>query len=185
MKIAEGSKTTHTVFGLAQGEPYHFKVRGRNICHTGEFSEDLTVYLADVPAQMEQVVAKIVDCSARFSWKKPADGGSNIISYSVEVRDVDQVKYHQVNDCSRSVDSLTCEVSLATFTRFPWNLKSGQLIHVRARAINRFGFGQNSEVSESDKTLFDVPAEVQKFKIDSKTAYSIKLTWDAVEDEKA
>jgi len=92
----------YTVAGLYSGSTYTFKVRARNAVGYGEFSTELSVLAAQKP---DIPLAPTTSISDRWDviidWTAPYDGGSAILSYTVELRTTDVTVF--------SIDATNCD----------------------------------------------------------------------------
>ena len=57
---------------------YEFRVRARNSCGTGEWSDRIGVVFTVPPRPMNPPVLSIDSCSVVFEWEAPLDGGESI-----------------------------------------------------------------------------------------------------------
>ena len=83
--IAElGNVLTHTVFGLMNGQTYHFFVRAWNAVGESVSSNRASATPATLPDQPTGLVASAGDEQITLAWSPPTDdGGSSVTGYNV------------------------------------------------------------------------------------------------------
>jgi hypothetical protein len=71
---------------LATPGVYWFKLRSKNKCDWGSFSDILSFSVSKKPDPVENVhVAQNDDCNLAVKWDAPFDGGSALLGYKVEL----------------------------------------------------------------------------------------------------
>ena len=125
-----GTDTTYTVFNLANGQPYRFRVRALNSVGEGAASApSANVTPATEPDAPTNLGATVSDQRVELSWMAPAsNGGAAILRYEYEL------------DNSGTWTS-TGGTAPSTTVR---NLTNGQSYTFRVRAVNRVGAGAES-----------------------------------------
>ena len=99
--IKEVSEPRHTVAKNIGAKAYKFKVVAKNSCGRSAESEQLLWNDKFKPDKMQSPRVRVdpKKCSVRFSWVKPADGGSSLEEYKLEIRDSNRYKWHRVESC--------------------------------------------------------------------------------------
>ena len=139
-----GSQTSLVVSGLANATSYKFGVAAVNAIGTGQEVTVTETTLADIPGQVQGLVATGGLQQISLQWQAPAsDGGSTIISYHVVNKTTGWS-----TDISGSQTSLVVS-GLANATSYTFGVA----------AVNTVGTGQ--EVTVTETTLADVPGQVQ------------------------
>ena len=125
-----GTDTTYTVFNLANGQPYRFRVRALNSVGAGaESAPSANVTPATEPGAPRDLSATVSDQQVVLSWTAPGNnGGAAILRYEYEL------------DLSSTWTS-TGGTATRTTVR---NLTNGQSYTFRVRAVNRVGAGAES-----------------------------------------
>lgn len=80
--ITTRSYTTTTT--LIRGRTYKFKVQARNSVGYSDFSNEVSILAAEVPAKPVAPTTTISDLNVVISWSTPDNGGSPITSYVVK-----------------------------------------------------------------------------------------------------
>jgi Ca2+-binding RTX toxin-like protein len=129
------ANATQTVVGtLTNGTPYNFRVRAVNAVGAGAFSAASNVVTpaaaATVPAAPGNVQATAGNASATVTWTAPANGGSAITGYQIQVRtgttNVGALIAVPANQTSRLITGLN---------------NNGVVYNFQVRAINAVGQG--------------------------------------------
>jgi hypothetical protein len=105
--------------GIVRGESYNFKVRARNSCGYGEFSDVFNIQLQSKPAQMDMIRtsytqipelsgAGSMGCGVILSWVAPDNGGSPIIGYLIEVQRPETGQWFPIPSCGRNAFDTHC-----------------------------------------------------------------------------
>ena len=91
----------------------------------------------------------VTDSSVHLVWKPPAfDGGTKIIKYIVEKREVKPDDFGDDDDWDEVMETPECEANL-------YDLDTGKEFEFRIRAVNEVGKGDPSDPSE--KTKIELP----------------------------
>jgi hypothetical protein len=178
--------TFYTITELVKRQTYRFRLQVKTPCDFGQFSQELSVSLSEMPAQMNTVRTAIEDCSVRIAWDAPGDGGSPILGYKIEVS-ADSEQFYDLNSVCNSEDlaeSLSCLVSMTTLRAEPFNLAEGALVVVRAQAFNAYGQGSPSPVnvpSDSEARIVTAPLRISEAPVLlDESNNSMTITWAAV-----
>ena len=100
-KIATTSDTVYTQAALTPGQSYNFRVRAKNWCGVGKWSELKSVFLPTVPGPVRNIITTTSGdgCSLSFEWRAPLEnGGSPVTEYIVQVRG-SNTNFEQVYEC--------------------------------------------------------------------------------------
>jgi len=122
------------------------KVRAKNECYSGEFSEALVVDFTgkeQAPLQMKPLVTTLDNCSVIIQWEKPVSKDSPIKRYDIEISGEGNAFYTLNENCS-GVDKKQCSVLLSTLVKPPYLLREGDLIIARGSAKNDNGWSKLS-----------------------------------------
>jgi hypothetical protein len=83
------TETELTVVDLPSGSDWQFRVRAENAVGPGDWSPEVAVTIEStgtVPDQVAGVVVEGDDRALEVTWVEPADGGSPVLTYTVERR---------------------------------------------------------------------------------------------------
>jgi hypothetical protein len=81
-QLGTTSATRFTARNLSPGL-HIFKVRAYTECAFSDFSEELQVNLALLPAQMSSPVATVTGCALQIDWIAPNTNGAPILRYNI------------------------------------------------------------------------------------------------------
>lgn len=84
-EVASTSSTSIVLTGLTTGSTSTFYVIPVNVNGIGNKSQEVTITIADKPAQMSPVVITLDGTNAKLSWTEPNNYGSSIINYTVYI----------------------------------------------------------------------------------------------------
>jgi len=97
----------YTATSLYSGTTYGFKVKARNSVGYGELSDEILILAAQVPDMPGTPTTMISErWNVVIDWTAPYTGGSEITSYTIEIRTADQQVF--------AVDSTNCDGSDST-----------------------------------------------------------------------
>jgi hypothetical protein len=78
-----------------------------------------------------------------ISWTALYNGGSEILSYHIVLRQFDGSTYYESAECDGTdatvISTLTCSISVYTFIDNPYNLQWGASIYAKVKATNIVG----------------------------------------------
>jgi hypothetical protein len=105
-----------TEIGLVAGETYKLRVYARNSVGFSAPTE-ITILVAQVPDQLDAPVSVYDDPNVVISWVAPFDGGSDIISYSILIREADGVTFTpELQNCDGSDATIMIETECTILT---------------------------------------------------------------------
>ena len=145
----DGSSTSCTVTGLANGTAYSVTVTATNAIGTSDPSSSVSgTPAAQVPSAVTDVLVTSGNASASVSWSAPADNGSAITGYTVTADDgVDAP-----STCSNDGSSTSCNVT---------GLTNGTTYSITVTATNGAGTSSAStSVSVTPATAPGAPEAV-------------------------
>ena len=179
---------TSDSFELTPGALYTFKVQSRNSVGYSLFSDVVTVRAARVPDPPENVLTTTVESTnVVVTWTAPYDGGSEILSYHIQV---------QLNDGSLYDDSLCdgtdptvfaaleCTIPITKLKGEPYNHPWGAGIYVKIAAINIVGSSAYTDLTNG-AIILTTPSAPQNL-IENPTLTNknqIGLQWSLVEED--
>jgi hypothetical protein len=117
--IASGITTlSYTATDLTPGTTYKFKVESRNEYDYSEYSGEVLILAAEIPATPTAPTTSINGDLVDITWSAPNAMGSPIIAYSISIRTSDDVTYAiDYTGCDGSdaaiVSSATCSVQIS------------------------------------------------------------------------
>lgn len=162
------SSTTYTVTsGVSPGVVFSFRVRAKNMWGWGAFSEVLVVTPSAPPDQMAPVTTSIAsDTGAvRIVWTAPSDNSAPITQYKVEILDHDGLVWsEETTSCDASdptiMAAFTCTIPMGSLLAAPFSLVQGDLIAVRASALNSQGWGVASPTNSGGAYVMTAPTRM-------------------------
>jgi hypothetical protein len=140
--IATGiTAKSYTATGLVLGTTYEFTVEARNSVGLSSPSASVTFLHAIPPATPSAPTLTNDDTSVIIDWVAPNNHGAVITSYSILIRESDEVTFTEhVADCDGSdptiLSNTHCEVPLAALTASPYDLELGEGIFAKVIATN-------------------------------------------------
>uniref|UniRef100_A0A1I8JGU5 TITIN protein n=1 Tax=Macrostomum lignano TaxID=282301 RepID=A0A1I8JGU5_9PLAT len=168
------SQTSGTVFGLKPGEKYIFRVSAENEMGRGEPLEMHSSITCSAPFSVPAtplgpvIFSNVTESSLEMSWQPPAeDGGSEIKSYTVQMRYPGSSVWHRVSKVPGSQTS--CKVT---------NLLIGKEYMFRVAATNEAGTGSflESEAVQMAEHEDDAPPP-WSVKVIGKTPTTVTIEW--------
>jgi hypothetical protein len=156
------------------------------VCGYSEYSEDLEVSYATIPATVPRISTSNEGCSVRVSWSSPPDnGGSTIIAFSPEIR-TSSGDFVALEDLCISGDIInSCLVSMGTLYESPFSLIGDDLIIARVRAQNSRGYSEyssNSQEERSQSAIMEFLPVMSPPTILSKNEVLLIIEWESLED---
>ena len=163
---------TAVIASLESGTPYDVQVRATNPEGTGEWSATTSATVsATVPAAVDNLAATAASATAiNLTWTAPGNGGSAIISYSLE-RKKASGSYTLVSSTIAADATSYADSSLAPGTAYAY----------RIRAVNAVGSGTWSN-EPAAATPAIAPEAVDDLAATATSATAIDLTWTAPDD---
>lgn len=151
-----------------------------------DFSSEITVIAADIPATIATPVTTISGAERTFvtvTWTAPYNGGSEVTSLNIFIRGSDLTTYHkELTSCDGSnpaiISAASCTIPIATLMAAPFNLPWGSSIYVKLTATNIQGTTPESPVGNGATILTfpDSPINFQNVPTIT-NGYQIGLTW--------
>lgn len=118
--LASGITTqSYTATDLTAGTNYKFKVASRNSYGYSDYSTEVLILAAEVPATPSAPTTSVNADKVDISWSAPSANGSPILAYSVSVRTSDGTTYAvDMTDCDGSntaiKESASCSIPIST-----------------------------------------------------------------------
>jgi len=102
------------------------------------------VLAAQKPNVPNAPTTTIAGSNVQITWTLSSDGGSAVTSFSVRIRQVDEVTFTpDLTDCNGSnqsiISALTCSVPISSLLLSPYNLPWGSSIYAVVSATNIYG----------------------------------------------
>lgn len=138
------SPTALTATGLTNDLIYAFKVRTRNVVGWSEYSSEVSIRAAAVPATPVAPETAINGDSVTVTWNAPYNGGSELTSYTIVFREADGVTFTaDSTSCDGTNSGILalhqCSIPIASLIAAPFNLPWGSSIYVKVTATNVVG----------------------------------------------
>jgi len=171
--------------GLATDAVYLFRYRIKNKYGWSEdFSPILSARTATYPSIVPSLSFAIIDqLKVRIGWNQPYNGGSPVISYTVEFKN-NQGKFVSIgSSCDGSDQAVVllryCDVSFQGLRGNPLNLLQNNLVVVRVLATNKIGSGAFSDFNTEGILIQTEPVTPPNAPtIVEYTEYTVKLTFE-------
>jgi len=119
--LVQGVTTTSytTIVSLITNEQYKFKVQARNAVGYSLDSSEITVRVARKPDVPTSLATAINGDFVKISWAAPYDGGSPLLSYTIQILQSDSVSFTaDLMDCDGAnlaiLSSGECNVPIYT-----------------------------------------------------------------------
>ena len=127
---------------------YRFRVRSKNVCGYGAFSNIVKMDARTSPAQMDSVLLSSTEnaCTSKISWNAPIHGGLPLQKFILEAKN-SRGKFIQLKECGNKPSDRFCKIKLDQFYEPPFNLALGEMVQVRGSAVNSRGRGKYSTVN--------------------------------------
>jgi hypothetical protein len=111
---------------------------------------------ATVPSTPLAPTTTVSGSDVSITWAAPADGGSAITGYTVEIRQRDGATYTQSTGCSGIATS--CTIAITDLKAAPYNLVEGNNIIARITATNTIGNSATSPAGNGAVIPATVPS---------------------------
>lgn len=128
--------------GISEGSSYSFRVRAINYWGSGAYSPTKVIVASREPATAITPTTSIntVTGGLIISWSAPANRGSAIDRYLIEIKDKAGTQWASSSECDGSnlviVAQRTCQIQMTTLTSSPFSYVYDDLIVVRIYAFN-------------------------------------------------
>jgi hypothetical protein len=157
----------------------------------GDYSEVLVVTPSAAPDQMAAVVTTIVSETGdvQLAWTEPSDNSAEITQYKVEILDRNGAAWNEdTTNCDASdavvMAAFSCTIPMSALIVAPFSLLQGDLISVRASALNSNGWGAVSTTNTAGAYVMTAPTRMNDPVRDSDSSDSqIIVSWDALTAE--
>ncbi len=174
---------TYSHTGLDPGATRHYRVSAINSVGTGAASNVANATTHNMPAAIADLTATAAAASIDLAWTAPANGGSDITGYTIEVSedyaDADPTAATWAPlDIPITEPNPTANPPTTMFSASHTDLDPGATRHYRVSAINSVGTGAASNVANA--TTHDVPAAIADLAATAADdAASINIAWTA------
>jgi len=177
---------TYTVINMLSGHTYGFKVQARNNFGYSDFSQEVLITAAKVPAKPAPPTTTFQRETVLIDWVAPDAGGSPIKGYRIFVRQNDGVTFTlELDNCdgttSQTIISDTqCTIKVSTLRDAPFNLPWGAGVFVKVLAFNSYGDSELSDAGNGAVIITYADAPVSLIETASaRSATSITFSWTA------
>ena len=99
MDLAENLLSQVTKSDVLAGQIYQFRYRAVNRQGPGPYSQIAQLKAANVPAQMNAVITRLVGVDLQITWSRPDSGSLTIESYLVEIESHDGIFRNETDYC--------------------------------------------------------------------------------------
>jgi hypothetical protein len=149
-----------------------------NACGSAEdFSPELSVIYAFIPAQMDLPKMSLEGCNALISWVVPENGGMPIKGINVDIKSKSG-KYHKLDKCGGGWPSSdTCVVNRGVFALPPFNLEKDDPVQARVYAFNYMGNAPVSKVQSKGIKATKLPGVTDVPDLVNKGKDSLYFAW--------
>jgi hypothetical protein len=133
---------------------------------------------------MQPVTTSLENCQVRISWETPAENGSPIDNYILEVKNIDgDFKVIAQADCPHLVTETSCLIDLEVFSEAPFYLNHygnhpGDMIIPRMSANSDAGQSRYSNLKETDQFIAG-PQTIER-PVFISTDSDIEICWNDV-----
>lgn len=133
----------------------------------GDYSEILVVTPSAAPDQMAPATTSIAAeaGAVRIGWAAPSDNSAAITQYKIEIRDHDGLVWsEETASCDASdpaiMAAFACTIPMGSLILAPFSLVRGDLVAVRASALNANGWGVASETNSGGAYVMTAPTRM-------------------------
>lgn len=139
-----------TEVALMPGLTYAFKVMSRNSAGYSLLSEPVSILAAQLADAPDTPMTTTDMANIVVSWDRPYNGATTITSYTIAIRQSDEVTFTPDNhNCDGGTPTIvatrTCTIPVSTLRTDPYNIEWGASIWVKVSANNVIGQGPFSE----------------------------------------
>lgn len=128
---------------LQVGVNYKFKVQARNAVGYSLDSSEITIRAARVPDVPTNVLTSIDGSNVLISWTPNYNGGSEVLSYTVEILASDGTYIVDETGCKGDeayiLANRECYLPVTTLRSDPWFLDWGDSVFARVKVTNVVG----------------------------------------------
>jgi hypothetical protein len=163
-RLKETSSPFVLLKNLIAGKIYRFRVRSRNACGYGSYSEEGSIELVMVPDRMAAVRTSFSrgTCDVVISWIPPRSYGSSIKRFYIQVINpratfAEQARskpgkdcYNCLSKCGENGITQFCVVPMSRLMGAPFNLRQGDEIKIQAYAENGMGIARDPSALNSN-----------------------------------
>lgn len=177
---------------LDTSKDYFFKIRAKCACGYGAFSEARIVTWKVVPAQMQPPRTVANGCAINITWSAPANNGSPINKYVIEVL-VGGNRYVLLPNCGSTAfnggnnrfsnnQTFSCTIPMPTLAGFGFTLPNGSKVIARGAACNQAGcaFASPGTPTQIAATMASRSLPVSGLRVVNQNGNSVTLTHNAV-----
>ena len=152
---------------VESGSMYGFRVRARNVFGWGPYSQVTYIQAAREPDQPQAPVTSIDTLTGGvvITWVAPSARGDPITAYTIEIANKAQDAWSTVPTCDGTDptvrDALRCVVPMTTFTGPTFGYLFNDVVYVRVKATNSYGYGVLSQpCDDSGARIRSVPIKM-------------------------
>lgn len=178
--IATSSTGSATLSGLSTGYTYAFKVSAVNVYGEGESSSSVSIKVATKPLQMNAPVIQYSSVDVALTFEFPESSGQQVTDFEISFSSDGTTYTEQTALCDGS-DPTVIQETYCTFTMsqlLSFGFEAGDPVLAKARAYNSYGWGDLSEVSNSDVLVQVEPNAPTNLALTNVDATTLSLSWD-------
>ena len=133
--------TSYSATSLTPDGIYTFRVESRTLVGYSGFSIELAVRAAARPSMPSSPTTSLIsNTNVVITWVAPFNGGSQITSYRITIRQNDLTYTTELASCNGSSQSviaaLSCTLPISTLQASPFNLLWGASVYAKVIATN-------------------------------------------------
>ncbi len=180
--VVEGMVFTYTLVGLAQHQPYRFKLQAKNIYGYGAFSSETVITTTDIPSIMDPLVVSYdANQDVVVTWTEPNTGGQPILSYDIRIF-IPLTKTFVVDpNCIGSDPAMRQCTFGMSYLVSTYGFVYNELIQAIGKSTNMHGSSEYSPVNVVGPIALTKPTFMFPVTEGSNTVKdSIELLWDPI-----
>jgi len=176
---------------VTAGQSYTFRYRIKNLFgFSTSYSPEASILAAQRPSAPTAAVVSLVGVNVNISWTQPATNGASLISYAIQIADVNGTWRQDTTYCDGADSGVKanakCAIPMSVLrdTAGAFKLPRSTLILARVAASNILGFGtysSNNTVGGSIQTLPAAPVGLVSGSGTSSTI--VEVTWSPLTTE--